>query len=38
MNILDMTTIRLAAGLILVILANIALGSTGAIIEGDWDR
>lgn len=26
MNILDMTTIRLAAGLILVILANIALG------------
>lgn len=38
MNILDMTTIRLAVGLILVILANIALGSTGAIIEGDWDK
>ena len=38
MNILDMTTIRLAAGLILVILANIALGSTSAIIEGDWDK
>ena len=38
MNILDMTTIRLAAGLILVILANIALGSTGAIIKGDWDK
>ena len=38
MNILDITTIRLAAGLILVILANIALGSTGAIIEGDWDK
>ena len=38
MNILDMTTIRLAAGLILVILANISLGSTGAIIEGDWDK
>ena len=38
MDILDMTTIRLAAGLILVILANIALGSTGAIIEGDWDK
>ena len=38
MDILDMTTIRLAAGLILVILANIALGSTSAIIEGDWDK
>ena len=38
MNILDMTTIRLAAGLILVILANIALGYTSAIIEGDWDK
>lgn len=38
MNILDMTTIRLAAGLILVILANIALGSTSAIIDGDWDK
>lgn len=38
MNILDMTTLRLAVGLILVILANIALGSTGAIIEGDWDK
>ena len=38
MNILDMTTIRLAAGLILVILANIALGSTSAIIEGNWDK
>ena len=38
MDILDMTTIRLAAGLILVILANIALGSTSAIIEGNWDK
>ena len=38
MNILDMTTIRLAAGLILVILANIALGSMSAIIEGNWDK
>jgi hypothetical protein len=38
MDILDMTAIRLAAGLILVILANIALGSTSAIIEGDWDK
>ena len=38
MDILDMTTIRIAAGLILVILANIALGSTSAIIEGNWDK
>lgn len=38
MEVLDMTMLRLAAGLILVIAANIALGSIGAIIEGDWDR
>lgn len=33
-----MTTIKLSAGLILVIIANIALGSTSAIIEGNWDK
>ena len=33
-----MTTITLSAGLILVIIANIALGSTSAIIEGNWDK
>ena len=34
MNVLDMTIIRLAAGLVLLIAANIALGSINAII--DW--
>ena len=33
-----MTTIKLSAGLILVIIAYIALGSTSAIIEGNWDK
>lgn len=37
MNVLDMTIIRLAAGLVLLIAANIALGSINAIIVGDWD-
>lgn len=37
MNILDMTMLRLAAGLLLVIAANIALGSINAIIDGEWD-
>ena len=32
MNVLDMTIIRLAAGLVLLIAANIALGSINAII------
>ena len=31
MNVLDMTIIRLAAGLVLLIAANIALGSINAI-------
>lgn len=38
MNMLDMTIIRLAAGLVLLIAANIALGSINAIIDGEWDR
>lgn len=38
MNVLDMTIIRLAAGLVLLIAANIALGSINAIIAGEWDR
>jgi hypothetical protein len=38
MNVLDMTIIRLAAGLVLLIAANIALGSINAIIAGKWDR
>ena len=33
MNVLDMTIIRLAAGLVLLIAANIALGSINAIID-----
>lgn len=37
MNVLDMTIIRLAAGLVLLIAANIALGSINAIIAGEWD-
>ena len=36
MNVLDMTIIRLAAGLVLLIAANIALGSINAIIDGEW--
>ena len=32
MNVLDMTIIRLAAGLVLLIATNIALGSINAII------
>ena len=38
MNVLDMTINRLAAGLVLLIAANIALGSINAIIAGKWDR
>ena len=38
MHVLDMTIIRLAAGLVLLIAANIALGSINAIIAGDWDK
>ena len=38
MNVLDMTIIRLAAGLVLLIAANIALGSINAIIDGEWDQ
>ena len=38
MNFLDMASIRLAAGLVLLIAANIALGSINAIIAGKWDR
>lgn len=37
MNILDITIIRIGLGLLLLILANIALGSINAIIEGRWD-
>ena len=37
MNVLDMTIIRLAAGLVLLIAANIALGSINAIIACEWD-
>lgn len=37
---MDMTIIRLGGGLLLLILANIALGSVDAIISGsfDWER
>ena len=38
MNVLDMTIIRMAAGLVLLIIANIALGSINAIIAGEWDK
>ena len=38
MHVLDMTIIRLAAGLVLLIAANIALGSINAIIDGEWDQ
>lgn len=37
MKILDMTVVKLAAGLLLLIAANIALGSINAIIAGTWD-
>ena len=37
MEILDMTVVKLAAGLLLLIAANIALGSINAIIAGAWD-
>ena len=37
MEILDMTVVKLAAGLLLLIAANIALGSINAIIAGTWD-
>lgn len=37
MNILDMAILRLALGLVLLIAANIALGSINAIIAGEWD-
>lgn len=36
--IFDLAIIRLAVGLLLVMLANIALGSVGAIIDGTWDK
>lgn len=40
MNIINLTIVRLAVGLLLLILANIALGSMGALVEGtfDWVR
>ena len=38
MEILNMTVVHLAAGLVLLILANIALGSINAFIDGDWDK
>lgn len=37
MNFLDMASIRLAVGLVLLIAANIALGSINAIIACEWD-
>lgn len=37
MEVLDMTVVKLAAGLLLLIAANIALGSINAIIAGTWD-
>ena len=37
MEILDMTVVKLAAGLLPLIAANIALGSINAIIAGTWD-
>ena len=37
MNFLDMASIRLAVGLVLLIAANIALGSINALIAGEWD-
>lgn len=37
MELLDMTVVKLAAGLLLLIAANIALGSINAIIAGTWD-
>lgn len=37
MEIFDMTVVKLAAGLLLLIAANIALGSINAIIAGTWD-
>ena len=36
-NFLDMASIRLAVGLVLLIAANIALGSINAIIACEWD-
>ena len=38
MNMLDMTILRLAAGLVLLIAANIALGSINAIIGVGSDK
>ena len=37
MELLDMTVVKLATGLLLLIAANIALGSINAIIAGTWD-
>lgn len=37
MDIIDITIVRLGAGLLLLILANIGLGSVNAFMEGDWD-
>jgi len=36
-EIIDITIVRLGIGLLLLILANIALGSVNAFIEGTWD-
>lgn len=38
MKIFDMDAFKLGAGLLLLIIANIALGSTEAIIAGKWDK
>ena len=38
MNVIDLTIVRVGLGLVLLIVANIGLGSTGAIIDGTWDR
>lgn len=38
MNVIDLTIVRVGLGLVLLIAANIGLGSTGAIIGGTWDR
>lgn len=38
MNTIDITIIKLGAGLLLLILANIALGSYGAVLSHEFDR
>lgn len=37
MNILDMTIVKLGIGLLLLVLANIGLGSVSAFIDMTWD-